>query len=50
MFQRLVELLRRIVRFFNLMSDGHFDQQQAVPEVRQTNHKPGDVYEVLSLQ
>jgi hypothetical protein len=50
MFRKLVELLRRIARSFNLMSDGNFDQQQAVSEVRQTNHKSDDVYEVLSLQ
>ena len=38
------------VRSIKLMSDGCFDQQQAVPKVRQTNHQPRDVYEVLSLQ
>ena len=33
-----------------IFRDGYFDQQQAVPAVRQTNNQLSDVYEVLSLQ
>jgi len=33
-----------------IFHDGYFDQQQAVPKVRQSNHQSSDVYEVLSLQ
>jgi hypothetical protein len=50
MFQKLAGLLPSNVPSIKLMSNGHHDQQQAVPEVRQTHNQPRDVYEVLSLQ